>query len=236
MNKLEWDSKFFGIQIASSTFDLIDKQILDRLMSKLLEEQIDLCYLNTSHPIPDDIIKNYPINYSNSKILFTKKLISTNEDTSTYIRSLPSSSIPDTCINISRQTGHHSRFKNDQKLPQGSYEKLYDEWITQSIRRTISDEVLVFESKKNIEGLITLKKKDASVVIGLLGVDELSRGKKIGQSLIKEAENYTIQCGINILDVSTQGSNRAAVRFYEKAGFVRKNTTFIYHLWPNYHH
>ena len=55
----------------------------------------------------------------------------------------------------------------------------------QSIRRTLADEVYVYVLDKTVLGLITLKKKSDRVVIGLLGVDESARGKKIVNHSLK---------------------------------------------------
>jgi len=234
MIKLDWDSSFFDLSISSSFHEVITEDILNQSKNKMNEQLIDLCYLQSSNPISDALLDSYPIEHSSQKNRFQKQVYTLSEHQNTHIKSIPTSSpITENIYNIAKQSGHHSRFKLDTKLPKGTFEKLYDEWILQSIRRTLADEVYVYVLERAVLGLITLKKKSDRVVIGLLGVDESARGKKIGQSLIKQAENYTIQCGLNILDVSTQGSNLPAIRFYEKMGFIRSDITYIYHLWRN---
>lgn len=234
MIKLDWDSSFFDLYIASSFHEEITDDILHQSKVNMTEQGIDLCYVQSSNPIADDLLAKYPIEHQSQKIRFQKQVTTALDDQFASIHSIPeSTSITENIYDIARQSGHHSRFKLDDQFHDGAFEKLYDEWIVQSIRRTLADEVYGYIIDKTVVGLITLKKKSDRVVIGLLGVDESARGKKIGQSLIKQAQNYTIQWGLNILDVSTQGSNLPAIRFYEKMGFDRSDNTYIYHLWRN---
>jgi dTDP-4-amino-4,6-dideoxy-D-galactose acyltransferase len=59
-----------------------------------------------------------------------------------------------------------------------------------------------------INGFITIKRTDeVSAKIGLIGVNLEHQNKSVGTSLISQAKNYLSLQGVNLLFVSTQGSN-----------------------------
>ncbi len=57
-------------------------------------------------------------------------------------------------------------------------------------------------------------------VILNMGVDEVYRGQGIGTALIKEAENYLKEKGIEALELGVYMFNEKAYKLYEKLGFV----------------
>lgn len=142
------------------------------------------------------------------------------------------SSEPDEMLyKLALQSGEYSRFRTDIKFPFGSFEKLYKLWMLRSVMRIIADEVFVYQKEGLIKGVITVYQKSNVGNIGLLGVDILSRGEKIGTKLMTHTKNYFFQKKICKLEVVTQMANKSACAFYEKSGFNIIRTENIYHFW-----
>ena len=78
MIKLDWDSSFFDLSISSSFHEVITEDILYQSKNKMNEQLIDLCYLQSSNPIPNVLLDTYPIEHKSQKIQFQKLLIMIN--------------------------------------------------------------------------------------------------------------------------------------------------------------
>jgi ribosomal protein S18 acetylase RimI-like enzyme len=67
--------------------------------------------------------------------------------------------------------------------------------------------------------------------VGLLGVDENERGKRIGSSLLKYFEKEAMNNNQREIEIYTQTENSDACRFYNVMGYDKENVQYIYHLW-----
>lgn len=129
------------------------------------------------------------------------------------------------------ESGHYSRFKQDRRFPSGIFENLYRCWIERSVNREIAEDVLVFEEKGRVEGMLTYQITPQSGRIGLIAVSPEVRHKGVASLLMREFETRMKQKGIQTVEVATQGKNFPACRFYEKQGFHVHTSINIYHLW-----
>ena len=89
MIKLDWDSSFFDLSISSSFHEVITEDILYQSKNKMNEQLIDLCYLQSSNPIPNVLLDTYPIEHKSQKIQFQKLVYTLSEHQNTYIKSIP---------------------------------------------------------------------------------------------------------------------------------------------------
>jgi dTDP-4-amino-4,6-dideoxy-D-galactose acyltransferase len=217
VDKLIWDSEFFGYNIG-----MIDINSSDFDPELNFNSQFDLIYLYSdkkqqSKYIPEliDVKVNYkkeitPINVMPQNIEeYNGKLI-------------------DNLIDLALLSGHHSRFKKDTYLSV-HFERLYTEWIQKSISGALADKVLVYVANNDILGFVTLKKTiDDYVQIGLIAVHDKHWGKGIGSSLL-DAISFVYPN--NKIIVLTQEENKGATALYKKKGFQIDKKKYIYHLW-----
>ncbi|MGY2133508.1 GNAT family N-acetyltransferase [Hymenobacter sp. HD11105] len=130
------------------------------------------------------------------------------------------------------QSGEYSRFRLDPRFEVAVFQRLYSQWLRNSLAGTIARQVLVWRNAELQElGLLTLGEKNQRADIGLLAVDAIARGQRIGQQLIAAAHAWAISQGYAELQVVTQGDNVPACAFYTKCGFVPVHIEHIYHLW-----
>jgi len=134
--------------------------------------------------------------------------------------------------NLSLISSQYSRFRRDPRLADNA-NSMYREWIHASLSRKLADDIFVHWEGDVINGMVTIQKTEESGVatIGLIAVDESSRGKGIGKRLLLAAESSLVDTGIETLEVVTQGENAAAINLYHQCGFVIKSKQGVYHWW-----
>lgn len=221
---LEWDSEFFQLRIGAADVVHVSEVKMQEL------EGFDLVYFFSQ-------TKNeYPANtyfFADEKITYIKKIQDSPINMEENVHSLFSVDINTNLIDLAYQAGSYSRFKIDSKFPSGSFEKLYKQWIINSVSRLIAEEVYVFKSSRNCyDGLITVGIKNDIPDIGIIAVDESSRGKGIGKKLLNAAESWAkYEKHTNEIQVVTQGFNKQACSFYERNGFKISSRIYVYHWW-----
>jgi dTDP-4-amino-4,6-dideoxy-D-galactose acyltransferase len=129
------------------------------------------------------------------------------------------------------QAGNYSHFRTDEKFAEELFYKLYTAWITNCVNHSIADKVFVAKYKQEIIGMITAGKKNERGDIGLLAVKEEFRGKKIGEYLVKKAQQYFIDVGLKYSQVVTQEANVAACKLYANCGYQIEKVENFYHFW-----
>jgi dTDP-4-amino-4,6-dideoxy-D-galactose acyltransferase len=79
--------------------------------------------------------------------------------------------------------------------------------------------------------MVTLGEKEKRADIGLIAVNTNYRGKKIGETLVRASQMWSIEQGYKFAQVVTQGSNAAACSLYKKCGYALEKVEFFYHFW-----
>ena len=231
---LEWDSDFFGYKVASIRQESISDACFDTVLGALRKENVKLVYCFLK-PGEDDLAKLIIGNsgfLADTKITYFKPVIfdkdfSFSESVVSYKKTHCSPKLKELAL----QSGIYSRFRIDPNFRNNEFEKLYTEWVEKSVRREISDEVLVFTENDDEKGFVTISLKNGTGTIGLIAVDEKTRGRSIGKILMNSALRYMSENNAGIAEVATQKANEGACRFYDALGFEIKNIVNVYHLW-----
>jgi len=234
ITELTWDSNLFGFKVGIIDPADLKSKSLENHLKIAKESKFRLIYLN--------IIENdYQLNsiaqgnngfLASQKQTYKMSLISSNAfENSPNVFLYTDENVSEDLLILALQSGHMSKYKQDPVFTLDQFKRLYTIWIERSVRREIADFVAVYQIGGKILGFITLLFKDHTGKIGLVGVDEKSRGKGIGRQLIQ----YVItQCSINKcseISVVTQRDNLAAVGLYIKSGFSLFSTQNNYHFW-----
>ena len=224
INKLEWDSDFFGIKVGELVMnsDLIIDEPLD----------YDLIYVKSNSEF-DLSIKNYTKNFSETKIVFSKELKEL-QPTNSEIKSI---SEIDYDINelyeLAFESGKYSRFKLDKKIGEENFKKLYKTWIDNSLNYKFATDVLLIKINTKVAGFVTYKINSEIATIGLIAVSLDHQGQGIGKNLLQEVENRLFSNDINQLNIPTQLENDGACSFYKKNNYKIIESTIIKHFWKH---
>lgn len=224
---LPWDSNFFNLRVGKINF------ITNESFSFNSDDisNYDLLYLFTK-PNQTKVINHIKsVNgvLVDEKVTFSKEIKSSNQIYN--IEEYNHEVITDELYALAIQSGIKSRFKIDSKFPKGSFEKLYKEWIEQSVINNYCDKIFVVKDEDIVIGFVTLHLNGNIGKIGLIAVNESYRGKGIGKQLMYACENYLYKNKIKTLEVITQKKNSSAMHFYSSIGYSIMTTENIYHLW-----
>ena len=224
---LTWDSKFFNLKVAKSSSLFIEDELVDFLI-ELEKMEIDLFYLFTNQSLQNLNYDLYTCQLVDEKITYEKVIEPNSFCLTPNIFSYSSVDTSQELINLAIQSGEYSRFKKDKNISYQKFEELYELWIKKSIIREMAEDVLVYQTKEGVQGLITLVENGN---IGLISVNSTIQQQGIGTAMILAAEQHFIKQKIFTLKVITQKSNVKACLFYEKLGYKQKSLEYVYHFW-----
>jgi dTDP-4-amino-4,6-dideoxy-D-galactose acyltransferase len=235
MNKfkhLNYDTEKFGYKIAE-LININSKKELHSTLSTLLQENYRLCYFIIDKKIEKQNcwVQEEKGWLADVKVTFTKKIVSEIISDIEEIEIYNSKVLTSELISLAFQSGEFSRFKRDTHFINNEFECLYLDWIKKSVSGEIADYVLVSKVNNKVAGMVTLKLSDPIATIGLIAVDEHTRGMGIGQKLLKKVEYLAFKNNCSEIKVSTQEMNENAMNFYLKSNYLISLRNLIYHFW-----
>lgn len=229
VEKLNWDSDFFELTVGKAE---LTKGAANDDFENLNEFDLVYFFVDPSDKFTNDKLINRKALLVDEKITYLKDIsgeYKKNEHIVSYQRT--NQLVDEEIVRIGLQSGVYSRFNIDPNIKKSDFERLYSTWLNKSIDREISKEVLAFIDEDKVHGVITIGEKNSRADIGILAVDENSRGREVGKKLIEATEAYCVSHSYKQLQVVTQKANGLACKFYEKCGFFVESVINIYHLW-----
>ncbi|PRX43521.1 GNAT family N-acetyltransferase [Salegentibacter salegens] len=210
----EWDTNFFGFKVAKTEMDYLWSNSITKLEG-LFNEDIELVIFNSTKPDFEklsnkyyDIVKVYnriPI------IKEVKTLTKNHPNISSYRDELPSPEL----IKLAKLAAKEGRFGRDSQISVGIYNKIFEEWITNSIKGIIADDVLVYKHDEKVVGFGTIKIEGENGYAPLFAVNRNFEGKGVSFALMRAVENKLIEQGCKYLVSGTQEINRKALSSLE---------------------
>ncbi|WP_430410901.1 GNAT family N-acetyltransferase [Kordia sp.] len=224
--KLDWDSNFFGYEIAKCVVS--NKENFEVPLFHKLAENFKLIYVFSEAPLATETLK-----------LVDEKIVYHQEIKQQQTTKIPEIKVFDKAqhsydqlVNLAYASGIHSRFRTDEEFKNDEFRKLYKKWIDNSISQKEKHEVLIYEKHNELLGLITYNiDNQQNSTIGLLAVHSNARGLGVASKLIADAMLRISEQGIPSVEVATQLNNIPANALYKKCGFTKKYINYIYHYW-----
>jgi dTDP-4-amino-4,6-dideoxy-D-galactose acyltransferase len=236
LRQLDWDTNFFGFRTGKADISLLNETEWKDLKVEIESKAFSLVYLfvNPEDQSSVNLIEGDGVLLADDKVTFITDLAGSREkETEGNIITLTPASLttyPE-IESIAYQSGAHSRFYIDPGFDRTLFRKLYFTWLEKSLSGEIAKTVFGYENDGRILGLVTLGVNSGRGNIGLIAVDESSRGLQIGKNLVQAVFNYCGSNGIKEITVTTQHTNKGACNFYLKLGFREYQSFKIYHYW-----
>lgn len=237
---LAWDSQFFGKRVGQ--LDISTHMALDNLLQLADQQQYEIVYVYSPVAIEASSARQYSFLDVGGCIVFAQDLRSTR-----FTRSQPVPEIVEyqhdtlttELIEIAFLSGHFSRFRIDPSLPMGSFERLYESWLANTLERRPKAAIYTYQTDGRIVGLITAEWCSSKCRIGLLAVLESYQKQGIATNLIRHVRDICIAKEVYSIEVKTQLSNTSAKCLYMKNSFAERDRSFLYHAhsvgWPRRH-
>ncbi|MDK2828107.1 MAG: dTDP-4-amino-4,6-dideoxy-D-galactose acyltransferase [Clostridium butyricum] len=230
MYKLEWDSKFWGIEIYNVdkdyTFYIPSAINEKKYKSWLIQALVDVDKVETINKL-----ENEDFRYVDTKVNLVKKAINRYEIDEKFFKDVRQDEIENYKNIFGILYYEISRYKifGIKKV-----NEFYYTWVINSIFGKMDDKCIGFYIQGKLGGFITFKIRSNQLMIGLIGVFPEFQRKGISQQLLNMVNNEALKNNCNIISVSTQGRNLNAINAYIKNGFNLKNIQNWYYLRGNY--
>ncbi len=230
MQKLEWDSAFFGTPVyhASVKWPIRDEADFSALAAGARRTDAHVVYLFSRNR--QRFLESRGVVLADTKTVYSKIVGGAVAGPPISETKSFRGEVNDHLLELAYQSGQHSRFARDPRLNK-KFRELYDIWLQKSIDRELADEMFVYETVDGIAGFVTLRQDRGISRIGLIAVDEQQRGKQVGRKLLAAADRWYQSHGVDRCEVVTQQSNDCACRFYERNGYRLKDRLYVYHWW-----
>jgi dTDP-4-amino-4,6-dideoxy-D-galactose acyltransferase len=148
------------------------------------------------------------------------------------VRLATPSDLPD-LLRLAAASHYDTRFFKDERFDAARAEDLYKEWISRDVSQHT---VFVCESPTAVGrpcGYISCardeERREGS--IGLIAVVPDHKGAGLGTALMEAALEWCVDAGLDSVRVVTQGTNVAALRLYERCGFLTADVGIWFHRW-----
>lgn len=230
---LEWDSKHFGLRIARVTASQPDEHLLREALLWARRSSIDCMYLLVDSNDAVTIRLAGELGWRFVDVRVTLGLpLSAVQEGAPAIRQATTDDIPH-LRRLASRSHEDSRFYADGNFPRKACDELFAYWIERSVRdREFAGAVFVPDGGGNEPtGYITCSIQEGAGRIGLIAVDEKARGTGLATQLLAESSKWFAAQGAARVSVATQGSNVAALRFYERRGFCVESVQLWFHWW-----
>ncbi len=229
IQKLVWDSDFFGLRIGRANLQNNEEAIDLAAMKSELAKEYDMLYVFDSGHVGFD---TEGAKLVDTKVTYRKscecKIMCA--DVTMYHGLVPSNDL----YHLAQVSGGFSRFKLDKGFKKGSFEKMYNRWIENACSKDGSNkQIFVYNQSGKTKGMVTVDfNLDGIAHIGLVSVDPACQHTGIGSKMLRTLDGYLFRLGdIKAIEVPTQMANRNACHLYEKNGFHIESVIDIYHWW-----
>jgi dTDP-4-amino-4,6-dideoxy-D-galactose acyltransferase len=227
---LPWDSDFFGFRVGKINHSINSEEELNELMNDFKKKEVKLAYYFSPQPLTFKGNTGFEIKLVDNKVTYLKN---TNEGikNNAQVHLYTVGTVTPELLNLSLQSGEHSRFKKDNRIEKGKFAELYRLWIVNSVNGKFAKAVFVWKEEDKIVGCVTVGEKNDRGAIGIIAVDQKYNGKGIGRALMSTAEKWSSDNGFDSIEVITQRENTGACRFYDSCGYSNEKLEYVYHIW-----
>jgi dTDP-4-amino-4,6-dideoxy-D-galactose acyltransferase len=230
---LAWDTQFFGLSIARVRGDTLTADRADAIDRCCRASKTRLLYFlaRTDDPTTTAVAEQGGYLEVDRRVTLRRPLAGLHPAADNAITPFVAADL-DTLRQIARGSYLDSRFYQDDRLPRDKCDELFDLWTTQTCQRH-PEHVLVAREGGTPVGYVTCKidPQAREAAIDLIGVAESARGRGVGTRLVDAALGWAALRGATTMTVVTQARNTAAIRLYERRGFVTSLVQRYYHKW-----
>lgn len=239
IEKVEWDSKFFNLNIYRTFLEKIDQECIEKIDNMQKTICIDLLYYFQNSIYVKNMqlleLNNFDLTQQKIELILDlfdyEKSVSGVETTSVNLFDDHKYNIED-LYKISKQICVNSRFYNDNHFDKSKVEELYELWVYNSYYGKFADKIYIYNRNKNIYGFCIVQIENNNIIrISLIGVDQIRERKGIGSIILKKVLFDYKEKGYKKCLVATQANNINALNFYIKHNFKIYKSELVFHKW-----
>ncbi|MCK6444803.1 MAG: GNAT family N-acetyltransferase [Planctomycetes bacterium] len=240
--RLDWDSDFFGREIARASPHGWSAADWTRALAWCDARRIECLYLLV--PSDDSAARRFAEDHGarlvDMRVTFELRALAEHGFGSAPSVRIAEPRDLDELRRLAAESHRDSRFFADPEFSRAACERLYATWIENSVAGW-AQRVFTADVDGRVAGYVTCHlAKDAEGranesgalgTIGLVAVAARARGMGLGTRLVEHALAWFEQQRCDRVRVVTQGANVAAQRLYQSLGFRTAAVELWYHRW-----
>lgn len=238
VQKLDWDSKFFGISIARLNQQRLSPRLMDAVLRFCKTKKIGCLFYRAAinDPASVELAEKHGFHFTNFRMTYqfnfdlghTFPQIKPNDFVFRPARSADLKQL----MHISKNLYLDSRYYYDRNFSKGLCDRFYSEWIRGlATSRNKNKGVYVLAHNQAIVGYVGFEIVHDLVNLVLVGVSSRCQGRGAGKILLGQFLKKMFKDGFVKFEVVTQGRNIASQRLYQAGGFKITGSHIDYHKW-----
>lgn len=234
IERLAWDTAFFGLPVARLSAPALSGRLLAEAMEQLRASGAVLAYVMTEQPVAAAEADAAGLLHRDAKTTFRRRIGDGLPEAGGAVLREAEPARADEVVALRAlavESGRVSRFALEDRLPAGKAAELYERWMANSLSGAMAAKVLVAERDGRVVGMVTVGERQGAADIGLIAVAPSARGEGVGRALVGGALAWGRQVGLTEASVVTQGHNREACALYERCGYRVAEVVQVYHAW-----
>lgn len=235
IEKLDWDSEFFGIKIGRLIIGGEPGFDPSRFIQQARDDKYELVYVfKFNEMLPWKMTLESELELADIQLTMSKKFVATDYKSFPYdFRTELTSEEKEACHHIAEEISTVSRFYNEEKIGRNKTKAMYREWVDNALNGTFCDGLFLIRDDNEIVGIHLIKTDNPGKVgnCSMIGVSHAFRNKHIGENLWEQAYGYWAnECDVEMCRVPFSFQNEASFNFHLKMGFNKiEETKYIYH-------
>lgn len=236
LSLLPWDSAFFGIQIARLSGTILHESQLPEIGIWCRAKDVRCLYFLADSSSRETLqtVHKGGFKYADTRMDLERSLanFASQQSQDSRISDAKESDL-DVLQEMARRLHKNTRFFKDSNFPDERAMELYAEWLRRSFHSPQSAIFTGRNSDGSPCGYIACENGESGGTgrIGLIGIEESSRGQGLGKALVGAALEWLSSKGSSRVRVATQADNLAAVRLYIANGFSPVQVGAWFHRW-----
>ena len=231
---LDWDSDFWGFPVGRLEGSLLRESEAENVLDWCQANEIRCLYFAANGSNAETLQRAHGAEFQFVDIRVDLECDAARVIESSLSENSPVRPVTDADLEslkaIARSAHQDTRFFKDLNFERSKCAKLYEKWIERDFEL---GQVLGFfpDNRAMAGGYVTLAKESVDARIGLIALAESLRGRGCGRMLLDAAMSAAAELGAKKIRVVTQGTNVAALKLYEKAGFRVCDVKIWFHRW-----
>jgi GNAT superfamily N-acetyltransferase len=235
VERLDWDSEFFGRPIGRARVGRLDKNLAERLVYDARAAGLTCVYFAAGIDDVETVCAAEQMGFHlvDVRVVLERPELTTIPsvaDGDVTIEPARESDLP-RLEEIATEVARLSRYAADPRFRPDETDRLYRTWIRNAWDGYVDKVLVARAGDGKVLGFGCPKIHGELCDLQLLGVAGAQRQRKVGRALVVAAMAWGKEQGATRMQAVTQGRNVPAQRLFQQLGFLTAEVKLYYHLW-----
>lgn len=236
VERLDWDSEFFGREIGRARVGRLDASLAERLAYDARAAGLACVYFAAAAEDFETVVaaENLGCHLVDVRVVLERPaegaVAAPAADAEFRIEPGRADDLPHLEA-IATDVARASRYSADPHFRRDETERLYRTWVRNGWDGYVDAVLVAHGHDGEVLGFVCPKMHGELCDLQLVGVASAQRQRKVGRGLVSAGIAWGREHGASRLQVVTQGRNVPAQRLYQQLGFLTTEVKLFYHLW-----